>query len=162
MIRDVHLNDAEVLTVMYNHYIETSGVTFEETLIDSKEMRSRIDRIHFEKGFPYLVYMVDGVVLGYAYATTFRERDAYRHTVESTVYVDPRHFGKGIGKQLYSALIEQLKEQNYHSVIGVITLPNEPSIQLHEYFGFRKVGHFTEVGKKFGRWMDVGFWELIL
>lgn len=162
MIRAVTLNDAEALTPMYNHYIETSGVTFEETLITSDDMRERIQTIHFTKGFPYIVFEENNEVLGYAYATTFRERVAYRYTVESTVYVDPNHFGKGIGKLLYQELIELLKQQDFHSVIGVITLPNEPSVQLHEQFGFKKVGHFTEVGKKFGRWMDVGFWELIL
>jgi phosphinothricin acetyltransferase len=162
MIRDVNLNDADALTTMYNHYIKTSGVTFEETTISSDEMRSRIKKIHFTNDFPFLVYEEDGEVIGYAYATTFRERVAYRFTVESTVYVDPKHFGKGIGRKLYQVLIDQLKEKEYHSVIGVITLPNDPSIQLHESFGFKKVGHFTEVGKKFNRWMDVGFWELIL
>ncbi len=162
MIRNVKLEDAESLTTMYNYYIETSGVTFEETLITADDMRSRIQQIHFEKGFPYIVYEIDNEILGYAYATTFRERVAYRYTTESTVYVDPKHFGKGIGKELYRELIDLLKQQDFHSVIGVITLPNEASVKLHEQFGFRKVGHFTEVGKKFGRWMDVGFWELLL
>lgn len=162
MIRDVTLNDAEALTTMYNHYIETSAVTFEETIIDTDEMRSRIQMIHFDNKFPFIVFEEDGSVLGYAYATKFRERVAYRFTVESTVYVDPAHFGKGIGKQLYSVLIDQLKTNQFHSVIGVITLPNEPSVQLHESFGFKKAGHFREVGFKFNKWMDVGYWELLL
>lgn len=162
MIRNVTLNDAEALTRIYNHYIETSGATFEETPISEDELRKRINNIHFEKGFPFIVIEENSEVIGYAYASTFRERIAYRYTVESTVYVDPQHFKKGIGKQLYADLIDLLKQQDFHSVIGVITLPNDASVKLHEEFGFKKAGHFTEVGKKFGRWMNVGFWELIL
>ena len=162
MIRNVKYSDAETLTKLYNHYIQTSGATFEETLISSDEMHSRIQHIHFAKGFPYLIFEENNEILGYAYATAFRERAAYRYTVESTVYVHPEHFGKGIGKQLYKELLDLLMEQLFHSVIGVITLPNDGSIKLHENFGFKKVGHFTEVGKKFGKWMDVGFWELLL
>ena len=162
MIRSVTLNDADALTRIYNHYIRTSGVTFEDEPITTDDMSQRIKNIHFSNGFPYLVFEENNDVLGYAYATTFRERVAYRFTLESTVYLDPKHFGKGIGKLLYTQLIQLLNEQGFHSVIGVITLPNDASVRLHEHFGFRKVGHFTEVGKKFGRWMDVGFWELLL
>ena len=88
--------------------------------------------------------------------------ETWRSGVQGRKRLDPKNFGKRIGQQLYEALIALLREQDFHSVIGVITLPNEPSIQLHEKFGFKKVGHFTEVGKKFGKWMDVGFWELVL
>lgn len=162
MIRTVQLIDAVQITPLYNHYIETSAVTFEELTITEDEMLARIQRIHFEKEYPFIVYEESGTILGYAYATLFRERVAYRFTVESTVYVHPDHFGKGIGKKLYNELLVLLKENGYHSVMGVITLPNEPSVSLHEKCGFKKAGHFTQVGFKFNQWMDVGYWELLL
>ena len=162
MLREVRIEDAEQLTTIYNYYIRTSGVTFEEEPITSSEMRSRIEKIRFKGNFPFLIFEENGVIMGYAYATTFRERVAYRFTVESTVYLAKEHFGKGIGRILYAALLDELKKGDYHSVIGVITLPNEPSVKLHESFGFKKVGHFSEVGYKFEQWMDVGFWELLL
>jgi L-amino acid N-acyltransferase YncA len=162
MVRQVRSEDAEQLTAIYNYYIETSGVTFEEDKIASSEMRFRIEKINVKNNFPFLVYEEEGQIKGYAYATTFRERVAYRFSVESTVYVAKEHFSKGIGRILYAALLGELKKGDCHSVIGVITLPNEPSVKLHESFGFKKVGHFTEVGYKFEQWMDVGFWELLL
>ncbi len=162
MIRAVTLLDAEALTAIYNPFIRTSSATFEETEITVDEMRKRIQSIHFEKKYPFLVFEEDGEILGYAYGSSFRERISYRFTAESTVYVEPSSFGKGIGKQLYTLLLEQLSEGGFHSVIGVITLPNDPSVKLHEQFGFKKAGLFTESGFKFNQWMDVGFWELLL
>ena len=162
MIRDVTLHDAKALSAIYNPFIRTSSATFEETEITIEEMRRRIQTIHFEKHYPFLVFEEEGIIMGYAYGSSFRERISYRFTAESTVYVDPYYFGKGIGKQLYTQLIDELKEGGFHSVMDVITLPNDPSVKLHEQFGFKKAGHFTEVGFKFNRWMDVGFWELLL
>jgi len=162
MIRNVSLTDSAALTELYNYYIRTSGATFEEVEITEEEMRERITKIHFEKQFPYLIFEEEGAVIGYAYASTFRDRISYRFTVESTVYVHPNHFGKGIGEKLYQELLTQIKSHGFHVVIGVITLPNEASVRLHEKVGFKKAGHFTEVGYKFEKWMDVGFWELQL
>ena len=162
MIRDVTLHDAEALAAIYNPFILTSSATFEETEITVGEMRRRIQSIHFEKNYPYLVFEEEGKILGYAYGSSFRERISYRYTAESTVYIDPNYAGRGIGKQLYTQLLEQLKENGFHSVMGVITLPNDASVKLHEQFGFKKAGHFTEVGFKFNQWMDVGYWELLL
>lgn len=162
MIRNVRLTDSTALTAMYNHYIRTSGATFEEVEIPEVEMRERIQKIHFEKQFPYIVLEEEGKILGYAYVTHFRDRISYRFTVESTVYLHPDHFGKGLGHVLYEELLTQTKAKGFHVVIGVITLPNDSSVRLHEKFGFKKAGHFTEVGYKFEQWMDVGFWELQL
>lgn len=161
MIRQVAASDIEQITEIYNGYIANSLITFEEELIDSSEMGRRIQRMA-EKEFPFIVWEEAGVVIGYAYAGTFRERNAYRFTVESSIYLHPDHFGKGIGKKLYSSLILHCKEKGYHSMIGVITLPNDTSVRLHETLGFKKVGHLTESGFKFGEWADVGFWELLL
>ncbi len=162
MIRNVRLTDSTALTAMYNHYIRTSGATFEEEEISEDEMRERIQKIHLDKQFPYIVFEEDGTILGYAYVTHFRDRISYRFTVESTVYLHPEHFGKGLGQILYAELLSQTKAQGFHVVVGVITLPNDSSVRLHEKFGFKKAGHFTEVGYKFEQWMDVGFWELQL
>ncbi len=162
MIRPVTLDDAGAITAIYNHYIRSTVITFEEVELTTAEMRARIEGIAFTKGFPYLVLEENDSIVGYAYAGTFRERFAYRFTVESSVYLHPDHFGKGHGKTLYAALLTNLREGDYHRVIGGVTLPNEASVRLHEFFGFRKVAHFSEVGFKFEQWLDVGFWELEL
>lgn len=161
MIRQVAASDIEQITEIYNGYIANSLITFEEEMIDSSEMERRIQRMA-DKEFPFIVWEEAGTVIGYAYAGTFRERNAYRFTVESSIYLHPDHFGKGIGKKLYNSLILHCKENGYHSMIGVITLPNDTSVRLHETLGFKKVGHLTESGFKFGEWADVGFWELLL
>lgn len=161
MIRPVDSTDIEQITHMYNSYIRTSLVTFEEEEVSTDEMERRIDKIKLN-GFPFIVWQEGERIAGYAYANTFRERKAYRFTVESSVYLHPDFYRKGIGDKLYHSLIIHCKEKGYHAMIGVITLPNEPSVKLHEKHGFKKVGHLTESGYKFDQWADVGFWELIL
>ena len=101
-------------------------------------------------------------LMGYAYATPWRVRSAYRFSVESSVYVSPDHPRKGVGTRLYRQLIDELRARGLHMVIGGIAQPNEASVALHEAMGFKKVAHFSEVGMKFGRWIDVGYWELKL
>ena len=102
------------------------------------------------------------MIQGYAYATDWKPRGAYRHSVESTVYLRNGQSGHGYGSQLYSKLIELLMRLQVHTVIGGIAQPNEESIALHEKFGFVKVAHFKEVGYKFDQWVDVAYWQLIL
>jgi phosphinothricin acetyltransferase len=108
------------------------------------------------------VWEEDGAIAGYAYATEWKERSAYRFSVESTVYVAPGLAGRGIGTRLYEALLAELQRRKVHCVIGGISLPNDASVALHERLGFVKIGHFKEVGWKFDRWVDVGYWELVL
>jgi len=108
------------------------------------------------------VYETDDRVVGYAYASKFRERAAYRFTVESTVYVHADHRGRGVGRALYDALLRCVRLQGFRRVIGGITLPNAASVALHETCGFTKCAVFAKVGFKFGAWHDVGFWELEL
>ena len=117
--------------------------------------------IHSSK-YPFIVFEEGNEILGYAYANTWRTKPAYKHTVESTLYVKHDAFGKKIGSQLYSKLFHRLKEQGIKVVIGGLSLPNDESIGLHKKFGFRKVGHFEKVGEKFGRLIDVSFWQLDL
>jgi phosphinothricin acetyltransferase len=104
----------------------------------------------------------DGSVIGYAYATRWRARPAYRHAVESTVYLDPAAAGQGLGARLYRQLLKQLQAGGLHTVIAGIAQPNERSVALHERLGFRKVAHFAQVGRKFDRWVDVAYWQLLL
>ncbi|RLQ22893.1 GNAT family N-acetyltransferase [Seongchinamella sediminis] len=158
MIRAAQPSDSEQLAAIYNHYIRHSLATFEEQELDSGAMRERMQRVA-ELGYPWLVAEEGGAICGYAYATRWRERSAYRFSVESTVYLAPAAGGRGWGTQLYSALFDELKELGVHAVIGGITLPNPASVALHEKMGMRKVAEFPQVGFKQGQWLDVGYWQ---
>lgn len=160
-IRNATGNDAELITSIYNHFVLTTSISFEETAVPAQEMAQRIADVQAE-GLPWLVAEVDGIVAGYAYATKWRVRHAYRFSVESSVYLAPDRAGKGIGTTLYRALLDRLRDGGYHLSIGGIALPNAASIAMHEKLGFEKVAHFREVGCKFERWTDVGYWQLKL
>jgi len=160
MIRDITPLDASSICDIYNYYILNTIVTFEETEVAEAEMQQRINDT--TKKLPWIVYEHEGVVQGYAYASEWKSRCAYKNSIETTVYLSAGAEGKGIGTILYDELIKRLKSKNYHALIGGISLPNDRSIALHEKFGFEKIGQFREVGHKFGKWIDVGYWELIL
>jgi len=123
-------------------------------------MRRRIEGVKAQQ-MPWLCAMVGGKLAGYAYATRWRERSAYRFTVETTIYLAPAFTGLGIGKTLYGELLTRLRTAGAHALMAVITLPNPASVALHEALGFQKVGQLAEVGFKFKRWVDVGYWQLI-
>jgi phosphinothricin acetyltransferase len=152
---------AAALCAIYNPYVATTAITFEEEPVAEPDMAQRIADVE-AVGLPWLVAEADGKIVGYAYATKWRVRPAYRHSVESTVYVDAARVGQGVGRALYAALLDELRQRGLHLVIGGIALPNEGSVGLHERLGFCKVAHFAEVGMKFGRWIDVGYWQLNL
>lgn len=160
MIRPATPTDAAAIAAIYNHYIATSTITFEEQEVPVPDMAQRIADITAK--LPWLVFVQDGAVLGYAYATPWRVRSAYRFSVESTVYVAPGSAGRGIGSQLYRCLIDALRQGGLQVVIGGIAQPNVASVRLHEQCGFEKVAHFKRVGRKFDQWIDVGYWELQL
>ncbi|KQQ44662.1 phosphinothricin acetyltransferase [Duganella sp. Leaf126] len=160
-MRDAVAVDAQKVADIYNHYILDTTITFEELAVTQADMAGRIADVQ-AAGLPWLVAEQDGVVLGYAYATKWRVRPAYRFSVESTVYLDPAFAGRGVGKALYSALLQRLTDSGCHLVIGGIALPNSGSVALHEKLGFEKVGEFAEVGFKFDRWIDVGYWQKTL
>jgi len=160
MVRSAKLEDASQITDIYNYYILNTTVTFEKTPISSDTMKERIEQTQVK--YPWLVLEEEGMIHGYAYATDWKPRGAYRHSVESTVYLRNGQSGKGYGSKLYRKLIEVLEQLNVHAVIGGIAQPNEGSIALHEKFGFQKVAHFKEVGFKFDKWVDVAYWQLIL
>ncbi len=161
VIREVNKEDAGDIARIYNPYILNSVITFEEIPVTEEIITGRIEA-EISAGYPYLVLEAAQKVAGYAYAGVWRTRAAYRQTVESTVYLEQGLTGKGYGTLLYRALIEELRKKDFHVVLGGITLPNPASVALHEKMGFKKVAHFTEVGYKFKRWLDVGFWQLNL
>jgi phosphinothricin acetyltransferase len=158
VIREAVATDASALARIYNHYVATTVITFEEEEIHASEMARRIEDIR-SASLPWLVAERAGTVVGYAYASKWRPRSGYRFSVEVTVYVDPECPGQGVGSRLYDELLPRLQARGIHSVIGGIALPNEASRALHEKFGFVKVAHFKEVGFKFDKWIDVAYWE---
>lgn len=160
-IRPATPPDAAAICAIYNHYVMNTAITFEEDAVAETDMAQRIADVA-AAGLPWYVAEHGGRIVGYAYATKWRVRAAYRYSVESTVYIDRGHAGHGAGRALYAALLEALRQRGLRLVIGGIALPNDASVGLHERLGFRKVAHFTEVGMKFGRWIDVGYWELNL
>jgi L-amino acid N-acyltransferase YncA len=160
-IRPVTDGDADAMAAIYNHFVAETIVTFEETPIPGEEMRRRMTGVQ-DAGLPWLVAEHAGRVLGYAYASKWKERIGYRFSVESTVYLAPDAAGLGAGSGLYAALFDALTARGVHAVMGGIALPNDASVALHEKFGMTKVAHFAEVGFKFGRWIDVGYWQRVL
>jgi L-amino acid N-acyltransferase YncA len=160
-LRDATPNDAGAIAAIYNHFVLTTSISFEEEPASEADFRQRIAAVH-NAGLPYLVAIVDGEIAAYAYATPWRVRSAYRYSVESSVYVARDKPRRGLGRALYGALLERLRGAGIHIVIGGIALPNDASVALHEAMQFKKVAHFAEVGRKFERWVDVGYWELKL
>jgi phosphinothricin acetyltransferase len=161
VIRSVIAADAERISIIYNHYIRESLVTFEEEPVTASEIKARIEEVQ-SSGLPWLVAQDGGELLGYAYAGEWKGRCAYRHSAEITVYLDHGAAGQGWGTGLYEALFAHLRERKIHVVLAGIALPNPESVALHEKFGMRKVAHFSEVGYKFEQWIDVGYWQAIL
>ena len=141
--------------------IKNTIITFEENEITEQEMSSRVLE-NLSAKLPWVVFKENGILLGFAYASKWKSRCSYKYSVEVTVYLRNETEGKGFGSLLYQELIRQLKELKYHALLGRISLPNEASIKLHEKFGFKKVAHFKEVGYKFNKFIDVGYWELVL
>jgi phosphinothricin acetyltransferase len=160
MIRPATIADAAAICAIYNYYVLETTITFEEAAVTPAEMEDRMRETL--QSLPWLVWDDDADVRGFAYASKWKGRCAYRHSAEVTVYLDPNSIGQGIGSRLYEALLTDLRQRSLHAVIGGIALPNPASIALHERLGFRKVAHFEQVGWKFGRWIDVGYWQLLL
>ena len=146
---------------IYNYYIEETIITFEYDRVSENDIRQRIEKIQ-KKGFPYFVYEKEGEIIGYAYLNNWRERAAYDITLETSVYLDHNLIGSGIGSILYQELIDRARKIDIHSLIGVVSLPNEQSQKLHRKFNFDLIGNFRESGVKFGKLIDVEFWQLIL
>lgn len=161
MIRDASVSDAQAIVSIYNHYIRESIATFEEVELGAQDMADRIQAVQ-AAGLHWLVLVEDERLVGYAYAANWHRRSAYRHSVEVSVYLAADVAGKGWGSRLYDQLFARLRDNDVHVVIGGISLPNPASVALHEKFGMVQAAHYKEVGRKFGRWLDVGYWQVIL
>jgi phosphinothricin acetyltransferase len=161
LIRAAIPADGEAIAAIYNPFIRDSIITFEEEQVTGAEMSRRIDEVHAAE-LPWLAAQSGDRVIGYAYATRWRARSAYRLSVEITVYLAPEAAGRGLGTRLYEDLFARLRARGIHLVIAGISLPNPASVALHEKLGLEKVAHFREVGLKFGRWIDVGYWQALL
>ena len=160
MIRPATSADAAQISDIYNHYVLRTTVTFEEQPVSTEDMKRRMDEVL--RALPWLVWQEERKIRGFCYADKWKGRSAYRYSVESMIYLQPEFVSKGFGSRLYTALLASLRERGMHSAVGGIALPNQASVALHEKFGFQKIAHFKEIGWKFGRWIDVGYWQLCL
>ena len=160
-VRTVAREDALAVADIYNHYVLRTVVTFEEEPVTSTEISRRIEEVQ-AASFPWFVAERAGAIAGYAYASQWRARSGYRFSSEVTVYLAPDQGRRGVGSALYAELLSALRRSGLHAAIGGIALPNDASVALHEKLGFKKVAHFEQTGFKFNRWIDVGYWQLIL
>jgi phosphinothricin acetyltransferase len=159
-IRTATTADAEAIQRIYAPIVEKTAISFEYEPPSVEEMAVRITwtlQTH-----PYLVAVDDDKVCGYVYASTHRERAAYRYSVDTTIYIAPEARRLGVGRALYSELLPELARRGFHMAFAGITQPNPGSVALHESMGFKSLGLYREVGFKFDRWHDVGWWQRLL
>lgn len=159
-IRPARPDDAQALLDIYNHYVTQTCISFETEALDEAEMRRRIAAVVGD--YPFLVAEASGCIAGYCYAHPWKERAAYARTLETTIYLSPRHMGCGLGRRLMAELIGECRRRGAHALVACITADNERSIAFHERLGFRRVSLFREVGRKFDRWLDVADLQLLL
>ena len=160
-LRDATVADLPTIMDIYNDAVLNTTAIWNETLVDL-DNRAAWLAARMERGFPVIVAVEQDRVLGYASFGDWRPFDGYRHTREHSVYVDRTVRGKGIGRLLMLSLIEHARAQGVHVLIGAVESGNAASIALHEKLGFRVAGTYTEVGKKFGRWLDLTSMQLML
>jgi phosphinothricin acetyltransferase len=152
--------DARAIAAIYAPYVLETAISFEEVPPKPKEMAARMASIL--ETYPYLVFDSGERVLGYAYGSQHRSKPAYRWSAETTVYVDRQAHRGGIGRALYAELLDLLTRQGFHSAFAGIVPPNENSVGLHEAMGFNYLGTFAEIGFKFGKLQDLGWWRRTL
>lgn len=161
-IRPMTIDDADAIASIYAHYVTRTVVTFDTETPTPERMRQTVGTL-IRDGYPAYVCLLDGTLAGYCYAHPWKTRPAYRHTLETTIYLHPDYTRRGLGRKLMDCLIEDCRSrQDCHALVACITVPNEASTALHEALEFTCVSRFREVGHKFGRWLDVADYELIL
>lgn len=160
-IRAVHTDDVANIVDIYNHYIVHSSATFELETVTPEILKERILSVQ-NSDCDWLVAEDQNNILGYAYFTPWKQRAAYKHSAEITVYISHAAQGKGVGTALYKELFKILAQKDIRAVVAQIALPNPTSIALHEKFGMKKVAHFEKVGFKFDEWIDLGCWQALL
>ncbi len=156
-LRFATLDDTKQILSIYKYYIEKTAITFEYDVPSEVDFAMRVKTI--SDAYPYIVATLNKKVIGYAYATKFRERKAYDWAVETSVYIDKKHKGKGLGKKLYTKLLELLTAQGFVMAYACVTCPNFTSDALHSSLGFTKVGIFSNSGYKFDNWHDIVWYE---
>jgi L-amino acid N-acyltransferase YncA len=161
VLRPALAADAEAMARIYNYYVVNTVVTFEEEPVSAQAIAERLAEIQ-QASLPWLIAEIDDAVIGYAYASKWKGRCAYRYSVETTVYLEHGREGRGIGPKLYAELLRMLQECGMHVAIGGVALPNEASVKLHEKLGFQRVATFLQVGFKQDRWIDVAYWQRVL
>ena len=160
-LRPYKIEDTQAILDIINFNILHSTALYDYT-IRSFEQQKNILEEKIRKGFPVLVAELDGIAVGFGMYSEFRFREAYKFTVEHSVYVNENHHGKGIGKLLLQELIQLAKNQKLHTMIAVIDAENQSSIEFHEKYGFKTVGIIKESGYKFDRWLHSVFMQLII
>ncbi len=161
MIRKVELSDAARICEILNYYVEHTAITFNTEPFTEAQMLHKIEHL-LSSGYPFYVYEQEGVIEGYYYLSEWKPREAYKISAELSIYVNHKHLRSGFGAKMMRHLLNNVDREQFHSIIACITLPNEPSVALHERFGFEKVSFFREVGLKFGNLCNVGDWQLVL
>ncbi len=156
-IRRASIDDATAIANICNYYINETVVSFETEPLTARTMAERIEKALVRH--EWLVGIVNSEIIGYSYLWPFKPRAAYHQTAESTVYISPDYQRKGYGRLLYEALIQSAKQRGFRELIGVIALPNPPSIRLHDQVGFNEVGVLNRVGYKFGKFINVAIWQ---
>lgn len=160
LFRFVEVSDADAILSIYAPYCSETPISFERMAPDRDEMQRRIQTCSLQ--FPWVVCEENGQIAGYAYATRYREREAYQWSVEVTVYISPTFQRRGLGRALYSRLFHILRLQNYRMAFAGIALPNPGSEGLHRSLGFQEIGIYRNVGYKLGSWHDVLWLQLEL
>jgi len=159
LVRAAERRDLARITEIYNHYVEHTPITFDVKPYTEAEREPWLAQ--FARSGRHQLFVAEraGRVIGYAGSMPFRPKAAYETSVELTIYVAPEDCGSGVGPRIYEALFAALRSEDVHRLLAGITLPNEASVRLHERLGFAPVGVYTEVGRKLGRYWDVGWWE---
>lgn len=161
MIRAATPADAARIAAIYDHHARTGTASFDSAGPDAAAWAAKVADV-LAHGWPFLVTEEAGEVIAYAYATQFRDRPAYRFTCEDSIYVDPEHIGKGVGRQLLTALVEAARTAGFEQMIGVVGGGELASVALHEKLGFEERGRMRDVGVKFGRKLDTVYLQLTL
>jgi len=160
VVRHAVSEDSQALAALYNRYVLESIATFELDPVDAATMAERM--AGSPTGLRWLVVEVSpNRIVGYASVAPWKPRGAYARTVETSVYLDAGYQGCGFGKVVYGRLLDEVWSHGYHAALAGIALPNAASVKLHEQLGFRQAGVLREVGFKFGRWIDIGYWQAL-
>lgn len=156
-LRRATLDDASACQRIYAYYVDNSAATFETEAPDVAEMRTRMEKILATHD--WLVAEVGGDIVGFAYAGPFHQRSAYQWSVETTIYLAHDVPGRGIGRLLYTEILQRMTDRGFTSAVALVAKPNEASEGLHRAFGFEPVGTLQRIGFKHGQWRDVCWWQ---